>query len=219
MKNRTSEKEILDLLASLKQTKNQYPPELMKSRREAFARQAASVVTGMHAAGVKPELSGAGQTAAGATGFGTSIGSLLETILIIALVVEAGIATYIFRDKIADLIGSIISPRVEQVVTPVDSSSSPAGNIPTMVNVTSSASPAITLTVTSIPSITLPAGSQINNGNNNGDSSQAVSTPEPNGNNGLHLGQTKQPPDEQKATKELGDNNTNGSSSGNKKNK
>jgi hypothetical protein len=219
MMNKAGEKDIFDLLASLKNAGNQYPPDLMQSRRELFAKQAASAAIAMHAAGIKQELSGASQATAGVTGIGSSVGSLLETILIIALIVEAGIATYIFRDKIADLISSIISPRVEQIATPADDSSLPVGNIPATIDVTSSASPAATLTVTPIPSITLTAGSQINDGNNNGDGGQAVSTPDPNGNNGLHLGQTKQPPNEPQATKEPSDNSTNDSSSGNKKNK
>jgi len=223
MKN--SERDIFDLLKSLKNVEKQYPPDLMQSRREIFARQAASAAIAIHATGKSPELSGSSQTAASATSFGSSLGTLLEAILIIAIVVEAGIATYIFRDKIADLIGSIISPRVEQVANPTDASpSSPEIAPATKADTTPSASPTDAGTTTPLPSSgTLPAVQQ---NNNTGGSSQITSTPDPNGNNGLHLGQTKQPTEAPKSNKEPKyndntDSNTknNESNPNNKKNK
>lgn len=217
MKNGTQERAIFDLLTSLKNTEDQYPSDLMQSRREMFAKQAASAAIAIHAAG-----SDNGQTASASTSTsaGSSVATLVETALVIAIAIEAIVGTYIYREKIADLINSVFPPRVEQVVNPSDDSSSPSENLPVTGGVTPSASPAITATPT--PASTLSVVPQINNdGNNTEGGNQVSSTPDPNGNNGLHLGQTKQAPDEPKKgdnTNNL-NNDKNNSDPPNKKNK
>jgi hypothetical protein len=200
MANKISDKDVLQLFTGLKTAEENYPQDMIKSRRDKFAMQASTMALLIKSGGNGAASTGAGQgtaassaTSTGTTGLGVSIGTVLETALVIAIAVEAGVAAYAYRNNIADFFNSTFSPKVEQITNPTDGSSPAltAGD-DTQTETpdpTSTATPVTTVTETATPpgfiDPTPPS-------DNNGDS-QVASTPAPTDNNGLHLGQTKQP--------------------------
>jgi len=218
MKNKIGDKDVLQLLTSLKNSETQYPKDLVESRRDAFTKQAAAMAV-LVKAGIHGNGTGASQTAStastttssGATAGigGVSMGKLLETLLVIAIVAEAGVATYVYREKIAEFFSSTFGPKVEQASNPVN-------NLPDITvsdEPTASETPEETVTVTETPlppGYTQPAQANDNNDNGSGNT-QAESTPDPTNGNGLHLGQTKQPSKEPKQndSNDSKDNNKN----------
>jgi len=204
MEGKVSDKDVLRLLSSLKNAHGDYPQDMIESRREAFAKQAAAMLVLMNSSGSGVAASGAGQsasTAATATGSsaagagGVSMGTILETALIVAIVAEAGIATYVYREKIAELFQSGVKPKVEQVSNPPDPSSI---NEPSMDDLDES--PFISITETPYPTVTFTPVPDISEdtqpdatAGGSSETTLATSTPDPDDDNGLHLGQTKQP--------------------------
>ncbi len=220
MRSKISDKDVLRLFTSLKSAESTYPQDMIQSRRERFAKQAAAMAALMKAGGNGTGSTGTSQTAASAGSGSTtaivggmSVGSLLETVLVIAIVAEAGVAAYVYREKIAEFINSTFGPKVEQTANPNNNSS------PSLI-ATDDATPEITESPMATPTAVVtqtvtPLGFidplSVDSQENNGDgSTQAVaSTPNPSNqnnpdknNNGLHLGQTKQPTKELKPTKE-----------------
>ena len=200
MKNRISEKDVLQLLTSLKNSDNSYPKDMIESRRSNFAKQAAAMAVLMEAGVSGANSTSAGQSAStastassgsSAAGIGgASMGKILETALVIAIIAEAGVAAYIYREKIAEFFNSIFNPQAEQVANPpnnspdLNSNSQPGTEF-------STETPVVTVSETPIPPGYTPAVQA--DDSDNGDS-QVSSTPAPtNDDNGLHLGQTKQP--------------------------
>ena len=120
------------------------------------------------------------------------MGKLLETALVVAIVAEAGVAGYIYRDKIADFINSRLNPKVETVASPISNNS--------IIEEPSTETPegTATETETPVPSFTaLPENNNNSNGQTPIQPAGAVSTPAPTDDKpGLHLGQTKQPTSE-----------------------
>lgn len=214
MKSKVSEKDVLQLFTSLKSVENGYPQDLIESRRDNFTKQAAAMAVLMKVGGNGAPSTGqaAASTATNSTaavGGGISISTLLETVLVVALVAEAGAAAYIYRDKIAEFMNSTFGPKVEQTTNP---NNNPSPDFVTTGEATAqfTETPEATVTVTGtgividtpLPSELINSTSQ--NNDQNGDP-QAASTPVPtDGGNGLHLGQTKQPTKEPK-----NDNNSN----------
>ena len=200
MKKPFSDQDVLNLLTNLKSAESSYPSEMIESRRDVYMKQAAAMAVlagaggnGASAAG-NAQMSAASSASTSTASGGLTISGLLETALVVAIVVEAGIVTYIYRDRISDFIKSTLSPRVEQTANPPDGS---LIGVPAVASETATA-PAeetVTVTVTSMetptpPDLSAPAGDN----NSNSDSEvQATTTPNPNDNSGLHLGQTKQP--------------------------
>jgi len=219
MKSKVSEKDVLQLFTGLKGMENGYPQDLIESRRDNFIKQAAAMAVLMNAGG--NGASSTGQAAASTTtnstaivGGGMSMGTLLETVLVVAIVVETGIATYVYRDRIAEFFNSTFGPKVEQTIIPNNSSAPDLGatDEPTA-QFTETPEATVTVTGTSLVINTpVPSGlinSTSQNNDQNGDV-QTVSTPAPtDSGNGLHLGQTKQPT---KETKNNNSNNTNDNS-------
>ena len=198
MRSKFSDKDVLQLFASLKNAENNYPQDMIESRRETFAKQAAAMAILSKASGNSESLPGTSQTAStipsGAAGVGSlSMGTILETVLVIAIVAEAGVATYVYREKIADFFNSIFGPNTEQVANPPDNTSSDptVSDELTVIAIPSDGTSAVTVTETPTPSEFVDPATT---GNDNiGGNSQVASTPEPDGDSGLHLGQTKQP--------------------------
>jgi hypothetical protein len=162
-----------------------------------FVKQAASAALAMNTAMKMDNGAGAGNgasSAASSTAPTASIGKVLEIVLVTAIVVEAGAAAYLYRDKIADFFNSIFFPRVEQVSNP------PGGvNIPNTGNANPTETPSPTLTDTPLPTDTpdgatpqIEVGGNDQGGDNNQGGGQSAPTPEPT-KPGLHLGQTPKP--------------------------
>ena len=199
MEDNSNDQKVIDLLSKLKDDNNVYPLDLLESRRQKYLQRAAQVGLGIGTGtGLKNTLKGR------RLGLPPAAGTWLEVALVVAIVAEAGAAAYFYRHKLADLLETVLAtPGVQEVTPPpVITSSLPVTEI----------SVAPTATVTGTPSATgtpipvvidgtnsdgnTPGGNDINNNEGN---NPAASTPDPNGNNGNHFGQTKQPP---KATKE-----------------
>lgn len=212
--------DVINLLKKLKEGGGAYPQEMLALRRQGYLHQVAEVIGGAGLAlGLKETLkSGKG------AGASPAAGTLVEALLVIAIVAEAGAVAYFYRDQVADFFQSFSNkPRVEEVTIP-PIQSSPVVDIestPTLVE-----TPTLILTDTPIstPSVELavqPTDETRENSSTSGDSdgaagsggggSQSVSTPNPNannndnGNNGNHYGQTPKP----ERTKQPGNDNSN----------
>jgi hypothetical protein len=179
--------DVFQLLKKLKDANGTYPQELMASRRQGYLKQVAEITGG---AGLAAALKNTAKTGAKAVGLPPAAGTLLESLLVVAIVAEAATVTYLYRDKIKETFQSITnSPKVEQISNP-PVLSSPVPGLEIALTLTPVANETITETVTPevTPSLlaeepTDGAGSQGSSATS-GDGSQAVSTPgAPNGNN------------------------------------
>lgn len=205
MKQAMNEQEVIRLLTSLKNAENGYPSDLLKSRREMFIEQSALVAASMNSAlDVNNNGTSAGGSSSSASAASSSapasIGTILQTVLIVAIVVEAGVATYLYRDKIAGFFSSVFSSQVEQVAIPSEQSTVPAqGALNTEATILTE-TPEATPSDPSAPADTYTITTPQNGGNNNGSGGgsgetsvpPAASTPSPT-KPGLHLGQTPKP--------------------------
>src|SRR5512133_3267717 len=108
--------DVFQLLKKLKAANGAYPQELLASRRQMYLRQVAEVGGGIGlAAALKNTVKNGGK----AVGLPPLAGTLLESLLVVAIVAEAGTVTYLYRDKIKEVFQSITnSPNVEQISSP-----------------------------------------------------------------------------------------------------
>jgi len=210
--------EVVHLLKKLKDSNGGYPPEMMALRRQGYLRQVSEVGA---AAGLAMGLKNMAKGGKGAAGLSSATGTVVEALLIVALVAEAVAASYFYRDKIAEYFRSATtSPRVEEVVGPpvlpsplVEMQLTPSPVVTTVTS-TRTLTPA---TPSGTPSLEFAAGTTQPNGangvgvqpastsgstGNTGGPSPSVLPQDPNGNNGNHYGQTPQP----ERTKEPGNN-------------
>ena len=202
MENNPGDQKVIDLLSKLKNDQSAYPSELLELRRRKYMQKAVQVGFAIGAgAGLKNILKG------GAARVTPTAGTWLEAALVIAIVLEVSTAAYFYRHKLGDLLETVLpTPGVQEVIPPpVVTSLLPVTEISVVPTVTGTETP----TATPTPSDAIDNNSNSSsNGNNessnssSGGNNQAASTPAPNGNNGNHFGQTKQPP---KPTKELKD--------------
>lgn len=213
MKNKISDQDVLNLLSNLRNAENNYPSDMIKSRRDSYIKQAAAMMALVGAGGNGDTKAGTNQaTISNVTGTSLATGKLIEVALIIALVVEAVVAAYFYRDKIADFINSTLSPKVEIVASPPAGSSLDILTSEAASTQTPDGTATYPVTETPAPSVTLlPAAGNndsrnVDTGNNDSEDVQVQSTPDPNDNPGLHLGQTKQPTDDSNNDKK--DNNS-----------
>ncbi len=192
--------EVIDHLRQLKQTDNEYPPELLAARRQRFLRQMGELSLGV-SAGASLEQAAKAPKAPPATPVASRI---LETVIVVAIIAEAGTVAYFYRDQLAKLVKTFVaSAEVQEIISPPVINTSQISVIPVSVTPSpemtatfalpsASVSPAevvITPTLTGTPNPVLagptdpvlPAATQVN------------STPVPNGNNGNHYGQTPKP--------------------------
>jgi hypothetical protein len=196
--------EVIQLLTQLKNVEGGYPVEMMAVRRQRYMKQLAGLGVGLGAAdALKHTLRGGGGSA-----IPPIASTLLETILIVAIVAEAAAVTLINREKLTDLILSISNqPTVEQVVsTPIEIAGpltelaistivEPTVTVTTVtVTPLATSSPAL-LSITSVPGF-----------ENGGSTLQAVSTPNVQDNNGNQYGLTPKP----ERTKDPGGNDDDG---------
>jgi hypothetical protein len=184
MEFKPQEQAVIDLLAKLKNANGGYPSDLMKSRRNVFLRQVANVSMGLGVGMGLQQATKKAKAGAGASIHAFTATSLLEIVLVAAIIVEAGVVAYNYRARIADFLSSFSStPVVEEVVPPVAVGSPLPGLI-----ITESVTPVVvvseTMTETATSVVSQP-GESGGNGNN------AAATPDPN--EGNHYGQTKVP--------------------------
>jgi len=219
--------EVIHLLRKLKDSNGAYPPEMLALRRQGYLKQVAEVSAGAGLAVAVRNIAKGGKGAAGASSIA---GTVVEALLVVAIIAEAGAVTYIYRDKVTEYFRSITrSPEVEEVASsPVISSPlaemqitpTPVFTFTATVTVTGTETPT-PATPSGTPSMALVAGTAPpdgdtgvdvqssastsipgSTGSNTGGSS--VSTSDPKGNNGNHYGQTPKP----ERTKNPGNNSS-----------
>jgi hypothetical protein len=176
-----NDEQVVRLITKLKNVKGDYPPEMFESRRQAYLKNMAGLGLGTELGeALKKNVkngNGAGFTA-------PTVGKLLETALVVAIVVEASTLAYFYRDKVADFFQSVsTTSSVQGIASPLSEleiSGTPLSAYPTG---TALGIP----TGTPIPGLTgdFPGAG--------GNSTLTGSTPVPNGNNGNHYGQTPKP--------------------------
>jgi hypothetical protein len=186
-------KDLFQLFKKLKDADAVYPQDLLSLRRQGYLKQVAEISAGVGLAGaLKNTVKHGGKTA----GLPPAAGILLESVLVVVIVAEAGILTYFYRDKIKEWFQSISnSPKVQQISNPpVQSSSIPGLEI----SLTPAPSGIVTVAGTETPEVTpsllaeQPSNDQSGSQSSNG--SQAVSTPKPTkSNNGNKYGHTPIP--------------------------
>ena len=201
--------DVFQLLKKLKDTNGAYPQELLAARRQGYLKQVAGITGG---AGLAAVLKNTAKTGGKAVGLPPAAGTLLESLLVVAIVAEAGTVTYLYRDKIKEVFQSITnSPKVEQTSNP-PVLSSPIPGLEISLSLTPVAYE--TSTETSTPEVTpsLLAEQPTNGASSQGsganeDGSQAVSTAAaPKNNNGNHYGQTPIPARTKKPGSQNNDN-------------
>lgn len=213
MKSKMSDQDVLNLLSNLKNSESDYPSDMILPRRDMYIKQAATMAVLTNTGGNGGATTSSSQAStSGTASSGFSIGTVLETALVVALVIEAGVVAYIYRDEISDFINSALSPNVVTVASPPSGSSS--GIMPSEEAASETPDGTVTFTDTPLPSETLFPAADNSHSENGGESSvQATTTPNPNDGPGLHLGQTKQP------TKDPNENNKDSNNDSNDKDK
>lgn len=179
--------EIIQLLTSLKDANGEYPPEMLASRRQGYLKQVAEISAGV---GLALALKNTVKTANGAGGAPLA-STLLEALIVVAIVAEASTVAYFYRDKVADFFRSFSNtPRVEEVSGPL---------------LIETPFPTFELTVTPVPTqVATETGTPIatpsfgvaveatQKGDNQG-TGQSLSTPASTDNNGNQFGLTPKP--------------------------
>lgn len=173
--------EVINLLKKLKEANGAYPQEMMALRRQGYLRQVAEIGG---AAGLAMGLRNTIKSSGG-SGSPPAAGTLIETLLVVAIIAEAGAVAYFYRDKLADIFQSFSNePRVEEVSKP------PVMPSP-VPEIEFTPSPVATWTETPLGTPTLEF--VLEPTKQGEESSQSVSTPEPGGSNGNPSGLTPQP--------------------------
>ncbi|MFT3895010.1 MAG: hypothetical protein QM730_25575 [Anaerolineales bacterium] len=218
------EQQIVELLTKLKDRGGGYPKKLLASRRQMFLSQMASVGMGL---GIGEGIKAAGKAPKGGALShisGISASSVVETVLVIAIVAQASVIAYAYRDKLIDLINTMSS---SALAVPTDISIPVLKSSPTEIIASDTPTVTSTETPTASPSsteTTIPAVTPTDNNNGSG-SDTTGSTPAPgvtpqptNGNNGNHYGQTPRPTQEKtspQATQSTGGGSNGGNGNGN----
>jgi hypothetical protein len=197
MSNRFSDQDVLNLLTGLKNAENAYPPEMIQSRRESYAKQAAAMAVLLKAS---HNTSGTGSTVSNSPLSNTlaklipHAGKVIEIVLVSAIALEALAVAYVYRDQISDFLNDIFS---SQVANSTEDLTSPSLEAPGMDDSTTADTAELTImvTVTEEPTATpnIPANSNTDNNGDGSEDGQISSTPEPKENPGNHYGNTPKP--------------------------
>lgn len=183
--------EVINLLEKLKQANVAYPREMLALRRQGYIKQVTEIIAGAGLAiGLKNTIKSGGGSAGS-----PAAGTLIETLLVVAIIAEAAAVTYFYRDQLTDFFKTFSNePRVEEVSQP------PV--MPSLVaEIESTPTPSLVPTGTGTPTST-PSAEFALEPTRQGEesSSQSVSTPGPSlstpgsgGNSGSQPGMTPQP--------------------------
>ena len=198
--------DVLHLLKKLKDSNGVYPQEMLVSRRLGYLKQVAEI---SGAAGLAMGLKNTVKS--GGAGSAPAAGTLVEALLVVAILAEAGAVAYFYRDKVADFFQSISnSPQVELVTeAPVAASPVPGLDFTATSFITVTGTSTETATPAGTPTLVFAAeATQQDNGEGSGGTTNStVSTPDPNNNNtnnGNQYGLTPKP----ERTREPGNDNS-----------
>jgi hypothetical protein len=178
------EPEIERFFSILKLIETAYPPDLLEARRSEFVRRAEEISQRL---GVLPAFKNRLRSDPGKSPL--SLGGIIETVLVLAIVGEAGAAAYFYRGKIAEAF-RFDDPTTEVMV---ESSLTPEFASPVFEPApTEEAIFTITPSPTGTPSPTV-APTEASNGSEGESLSQPNVTPAPKDDTGNHFGQTPKP--------------------------
>lgn len=192
------DQDIINLLTRLKDTDAKYPEPMLVARRRSFLKQMTEVGLGIGtAAGIK-----SGLKKAKIPRISPFTGTVLETVLITAIVIETSAMAYFYREKLADFFQTIAATsKVEEVTPlPVMPTALEVQDVSPSLAVVSPIASATPITGPVVVMVT-PTGTPVPG--NTLEVNQSNSTPDPKGNNGNHYGQTPKP----ERTKENNGNN------------
>lgn len=211
------DQEIIRLLTKIKDAEGEYPEHMLVTRRRSYLKRMEEISLGIPAdMGAKDPVKPSAAS--------TATSTLVETVLVIAIIAEASTVAYFYRDQLADFFRRTAGePRVQEVTSPsvVPTSFEIQGITPSSaVNLATSPSATIWSPATPAGNVVVPTGTPVpgtipgvvnNNGittTSTGEVNLLNATPGPNdssgnnGNNGNHYGQTPKP----ERTKENGNN-------------
>jgi hypothetical protein len=179
------DQDIINLLTKLKDTAGEYPEQMLEARRQSFLQQMTAVGLGMGTA------AGMGNALEKSPGTHPFTSTLLEVVLIAAILIEIGAMAYIYRAELTDFFQTITaSPKIEEVTPPPVLPTSPVVPVTVSPAVTSTVASAAPITEPAIVAVT-PTGTAVPGAVL--ETNQISSTPDPKGNNGNHYGQTPKP--------------------------
>jgi hypothetical protein len=197
MEYNEQDNDVIRLLRQLREAEGGYPVEMMTSRRRGYVKQIAALGIG---AGVGVALK-ASAKGAGGSSIPPIAGTIVETILIVAIVIEAGVVAITNREKVLELFRSTSSqPAVAQISTSTPDSAIPVVE-PMLIDTLEPTQIVVeTFTAVSTPSPDMLLFTDMTDMNDmNVDDVdaeadlQSNSTPAPNDDNGNHYGQTPIP--------------------------
>lgn len=206
--------DVIHLLKKLKDSSGVYPQEMLVSRRQGYLKQVAEI---SGAAGLAMGLKNTFKSGGGASS-APAAGTLVEALLVVAIIAEAGAVAYFYRDKVLDFFQSISNSARVEVVTEAPAATSP---VPVL-DFTST--PLLTVTGTITQTATPPgtptvafaaeATQQDYGEDSGGTTNSSVSTPNPdnnnpNTNNGNQYGLTPKPERTKERGNDVSDNNNN----------
>lgn len=109
------DQEIVSLLTKLKGAEGQYPEHMLVARRQMFIQRMSEISLGIGPDAGLPDAS----VSTSPPPISPVTGTLLETALVVAIIVEASAVAYFYRDQLGDLFETItVEPRVELVASP-----------------------------------------------------------------------------------------------------
>lgn len=177
--------DVFQLLKRIKDADGAYPQDLLSARRQGYLKQVAAVSGGMGLGFLFKNMLKMGKGAA----LTPTAGTLVEVLLVVAIVAEVSTVTYFYRDKLIQLIQDLVgSPKVEEVSNPPLVVSA----VPNLMSTFDALMEEIdTVTPLSTPSMLVEQATNQPSLESTG-GSQAVSTPDPT-NNGNQYGLTPKP--------------------------
>ena len=214
MEYNSRDTDVIHLLKKLKDSSGAYPQEMLVSRRQGYLKQVAEI---SGAAGLAMGLKNTAKSGGGASS-APAAGTLVEALLVVAIIAEAGAVAYFYRDKVSDFFNSISkSPQVE-VVTEMPVAEPPVPVLdftPTpLIAVTGTFTETATPPATPTVAFVIEATQQNNAEDGAGTTNSAVSTPNPdnnntNTNNGNQYGLTPKPERTKEPGNDVSSNNNN----------
>src|SRR5687768_9779788 len=110
------DRKVVELLTKLKGANEDYPSDMLAARRQAFLNNMAGAGLGV---GTGTALKQTLKNGGGSGAAPITLGKILEAALLVAIVAEASVLAYFYRDKVVDVFRSITAPsQVQEIVSP-----------------------------------------------------------------------------------------------------
>ena len=197
------DQDIIRLLTKLKDANVEYPENMLVARRQSYLKRMAEIQSGLN--GGQKIKNAVKNTKP--THVPTVTRTILETTLLVVILVEASAMAYFYREKLADFFQTIMIASSPEEVSPPPAvpTSLPVQGVTPSPAIDSTTMVAGPLGTTITPTSTPIPGIVGDNRSNTPGVNSLNSTPDPNGNNGNHYGQTPKP---QRTKENKGNNDT-----------